>query len=82
MMKGNRGIRMGSGGFGRFYRRYSVSIQLFLLTILEAAIAPAVYAAAGEEIARKTAWALGLLGLTVIALSVYLFWVIFEPERF
>jgi len=63
-------------------RRHPVSVQLFLLMCLNLVIAPAVYAATGEEITRKAAWALGVLGLVILGLSVYLFVVIFEPERF
>ncbi|WP_449418756.1 K(+)-transporting ATPase subunit F [Phormidium nigroviride] len=63
-------------------RRHPVPLQLFLLMCLNLVIAPAVYAATGEEITRKAAWALGLLGLVTLGLSVYLFVVIFQPERF
>lgn len=63
-------------------RRHPVSVQLFILMCLNLVIAPAVYAATGEEITRKAAWALGILGLVILGLSVYLFVVIFEPERF
>ena len=62
--------------------RHPVSVQLFLLMSLNLVIAPAVYAATGEEITRKAAWALGILGLVILGLSVYLFVVIFQPERF
>jgi len=63
-------------------RRHPVSVQLFLLMCFNVVIAPAVYAATGEEITRKAAWALGILGLVILGLSVYLFVVIFQPERF
>lgn len=63
-------------------RRHPVPLQLFLLMCLNLVIAPAVYAATGEEITRKAAWALGILGLVTLGLSVYLFVVIFQPERF
>ena len=63
-------------------RRHPVPLQLFLLMCLNLVIAPAVYAATGEEITRKAAWAIGILGLVTLGLSVYLFVVIFQPERF
>ncbi|CBN58821.1 MULTISPECIES: K(+)-transporting ATPase subunit F [Kamptonema] len=63
-------------------RRQPVALQLFLLMCLNLVIAPAVYAATGEEITRKAAWAIGILGLVSLGLSVYLFVVIFQPERF
>ncbi|MDB9512369.1 K(+)-transporting ATPase subunit F [Kamptonema animale CS-326] len=64
------------------HRRHPVTLQLFLLMCLNLVIAPAVYAATGEEITRKAAWAIGILGLVTLGLSVYLFVVIFQPERF
>lgn len=45
-------------------------------------LAPIVYAANGAELTRKTAYAIGLLILLTLALSVYLFFVIVQPERF
>jgi K+-transporting ATPase KdpF subunit len=45
-------------------------------------IAPVVMAASGNEITRNTAYAIGILYCVTIALSVYLFTVIFQPERF
>lgn len=55
---------------------------LFLTTSLNLIIAPAVMAASGTEITRNTAYAIGILYCVTIALSVYLFTVIFQPERF
>jgi K+-transporting ATPase KdpF subunit len=63
-------------------RRHPVPVQLFFLMCLNLVIAPGVYAATGEEITRKAAWALGILGLITFGLSIYLFVVIFQPERF
>ncbi|MEQ9373190.1 MAG: K(+)-transporting ATPase subunit F [Coleofasciculus chthonoplastes F3-SA18-01] len=57
-------------------------IQLFLLMCLNLAIAPAVYATTGDEITRQAAYAIGILGIVTLGLSVYLFVVIFQPERF
>ena len=41
-----------------------------------------VYAATGETLSRPQSWALGLLGLVVLSLSIYLFFVMFVPEKF
>ncbi|HBL14903.1 MAG TPA: K(+)-transporting ATPase subunit F [Cyanobacteria bacterium UBA11162] len=57
-------------------------IQLFLLLCLNLVIAPAVDAATGVDITRKAAYALGILGMVIAGLCVYLVVVIFQPERF
>lgn len=44
--------------------------------------APIVYAATGQTFSREQAYALGLLGLVTGALFIYLFVVIFQPEKF
>ena len=64
------------------WRKRPVPIQLFLLMCLNLVIAPAVYAATDATIDRRTVYALGLLGLLTLGLSIYLFVVIFQPERF
>lgn len=55
---------------------------LLLLLCLNLVIAPAVQAATGHEFSRGQAYALGILGLVTVALSIYLFVVMFQPERF
>ena len=64
------------------WKRNPLPIQLFLLLCLNLVIAPTVNAATGEEITRKAAYALGILGLVTLGLVIYLFAVIFQPERF
>jgi K+-transporting ATPase KdpF subunit len=64
------------------WQRNPLPIQIFLLLCLNLLLAPAVDAATGAEITRKAAYALGLLGMVIVGLSVYLFVVIFQPERF
>ncbi|MDA0212239.1 MAG: K(+)-transporting ATPase subunit F [Cyanobacteria bacterium FC1] len=49
---------------------------------LNGAIAPIVYAATGDEVTRRAAYALGFLGLVVLGLSIYLWVAILQPERF
>ena len=57
--------------------------KILLLTLLSSvAIAPAVQAATGMSLDRGQMFALVLLGITTVSLSVYLFVVIFQPERF
>jgi K+-transporting ATPase KdpF subunit len=59
-----------------------VAKVLFLTMSLNLVISPAVMAASGNEITRNTAYAIALLYCVTIALSIYLFTVIFQPERF
>lgn len=59
-----------------------LAMVLFLTISLNLIIAPVVMAASGTEITRNTAYAIGILYCGTLALSVYLFTVIFQPERF
>ncbi|PSF38224.1 K(+)-transporting ATPase subunit F [Aphanothece hegewaldii CCALA 016] len=62
--------------------RHPLSLLLFFGLVSNLIFAPAIYAATGSDIPQKTAYALGLLGLVTVALSIYLFFVIFQPEKF
>lgn len=64
------------------WRRQKLPLYLFLALCFNLLVAPVVYAASGGEFSRTQAWALGLLGLATLALSVYLFFVMFVPEKF
>lgn len=88
-----KGIDLFDGFLQRYFREVMelmqmqwrwrpLPIKLFLLMCLNLIIAPAVYAATNRGIDRLSAWAIGLLGLVTFGLSVYLFVVIFQPERF
>ncbi|MFH7244176.1 MAG: potassium-transporting ATPase subunit F [Spirulina sp.] len=55
---------------------------LLLGLLINALIAPALHATTGPDISRGTAYALGLLGLVVVGLAVYLAAVIVQPEKF
>jgi K+-transporting ATPase KdpF subunit len=55
---------------------------LLLTTSLNLVIAPAVMAASGTGITRQTAYAIGILYCVTLGLLIYLFTVIFQPERF
>jgi hypothetical protein len=58
------------------------SLYLFLALCFNLLVAPAVQAATGNEASRIQAYAIGLLILTTIAISIYLFFVMFVPEKF
>ncbi|MGG6265836.1 potassium-transporting ATPase subunit F [Leptolyngbya sp. AN03gr2] len=64
------------------WRRQKLPLYLFLALCFNLVIAPVVYAASRDEVSRTQAWALGLLGLATLALSIYLFFVMFVPEKF
>ncbi len=64
------------------WRRQKLPLAIFLLLCLNLIIAPAIYAAADGTLERRSAWALGVLGLVTLGLIVYLFIVVFQPERF
>lgn len=65
----------------RLLCRQKLPLQLFLILCLDLAIAPAVYAAV-DGMQRRQAWAIGLLGLVSVGLTIYLFDVVFRPERY
>ncbi len=66
----------------RLWQRRRYPTYLLLLLSFNLIVAPAVYAASGAVLAKPQAYALGLLGIVTIALVVYLFVVMFQPERF
>lgn len=64
-----------------FYQK-KIPRYLFLTLCFNLVVAPAVQAAAGVELSRTQAYAIGLLGLATVFFSIYLFVVMFQPERF
>jgi len=64
------------------WRRQKLPLYLFVLLCLNLIFAPAIYAAADGGLERRYAYALGLLGLVTFGLIIYLFVVVFQPERF
>ncbi|MBD2337194.1 K(+)-transporting ATPase subunit F [Calothrix sp. FACHB-156] len=61
--------------------------QQFLLSTLivlgfTLAFTPVVYAASDVSLESRTTWAIGILGLVTLSLVIYLFVVVFQPERF
>ena len=63
-------------------KRQKLPLYLFLGMCLNLVVAPVVYAATNETFSHTQAWALGLLGLVTVSLSIYLFFVMFVPEKF
>jgi K+-transporting ATPase KdpF subunit len=61
-------------------RKYPTYILLTLCFNL--ILAPLVLAATGNTFSTSQAYALGILGIGTAALSIYLFMVMFQPERF
>jgi K+-transporting ATPase KdpF subunit len=55
---------------------------LFFALCLNLIVAPAVYAANVDSFTKFQAYALGLLGIVTFAFSIYLFVVMFQPEKF
>jgi K+-transporting ATPase KdpF subunit len=64
------------------WRRQQLPLAIFVVLCLNLVIAPVVYAAADGVLERRSAWAIGILGLVTLGLAVYLFVVVFQPERF
>jgi len=62
--------------------KHKLPRYLFLGLCFNLIVAPVVYAASSNEVSRTQAWTLGLLGTGTVALSIYLFFVMFVPEKF
>ena len=65
-------------------RSYPQKLAVYFLIILglNLIVSPLVQASTAGVLSRGQSYALGLLGLVTISLFVYLFVVIFQPERF
>ena len=65
-------------------RSYPQQIAVYFLIILglNLILSPLVQASTGGILSRGQSYALGLLGLVTVSLFIYLFVVIFQPERF
>jgi K+-transporting ATPase KdpF subunit len=64
------------------WSRRKYPTYLFLALCFNAILTSAAFAATGNTFSRPQIYALGILGLSTIALSAYLFVVMFQPERF
>jgi F subunit of K+-transporting ATPase (Potass_KdpF) len=62
--------------------KQTLPFRLFLLIALNLIIAPAIYAANSEALSRSQAYSLGILGIATFSFSIYLFMVMFQPEKF
>ncbi|BAZ32712.1 potassium-dependent ATPase G chain [Cylindrospermum sp. NIES-4074] len=63
-------------------RKQQLPLVIFIMLCLNLLIAPVVYAAAGGILEKRSTWAIGVLGFVTAALVIYLFIVVFQPERF
>ena len=65
-------------------RSHSQKLAVYFLVILglNLILSPLVQASTAGILSRGQSYALGLLGLVTVSLFVYLFVVIFQPERF
>ena len=64
------------------WRRQKLPLYPFLGLCFNLVLAPAVFAATDGEMSRSQSYWLAALGLVTIALAVYLFFVMFVPEKF
>jgi K+-transporting ATPase KdpF subunit len=64
------------------FARYKLPLLIFLILSLNITLAPIVYAATDGTWQRTQAYALGILGLVTLGLIIYLFDVVFRPERY
>ncbi len=67
---------------GSEWRRQKLPLYLFLGLCFNLIVAPAVFAATGGDLSRTQSYWLGALMIVTIALAIYLFFVMFVPERF
>lgn len=63
-------------------RHKKIPLSIFLALCFNLILAPLVYASTDNTFSRGQAWALSLLGLVAVALGIYLFFVMFVPEKF
>ncbi|MBL1202864.1 MAG: K(+)-transporting ATPase subunit F [Nostoc sp. ZfuVER08] len=64
------------------WQRQKLPLYLFLAMCFNLVVAPVVYAATSEQLSKSQAWGVGLLGVVTVGLSIYLFFVMFVPEKF
>ncbi|MBF2026538.1 MAG: potassium-transporting ATPase subunit F [Oscillatoriales cyanobacterium C42_A2020_001] len=67
---------------GSEWRRQKLPLYLFLGLCFNLILAPAVFAATSGDLSRTQAYWLGALVILTVALAIYLFFVMFVPERF
>ncbi|HIK07955.1 MAG TPA: K(+)-transporting ATPase subunit F [Trichormus sp. M33_DOE_039] len=62
--------------------RYRIPLIIFLIMCFNVLLAPVVAAATPGRVPHWQVYTISLLGLVTVALCVYLFVVIFQPEKF
>jgi hypothetical protein len=62
--------------------RQKLPLYLFIGLCCNLVLAPAVFAATGGDLSKVQAYWLAGLGLVTVCLSIYLFFVMFIPEKF
>jgi len=67
---------------GSEWRKQKLPLYLFLGLCFNLFLAPAVFAATGGDLSRTQSYWLGALVILTFALAIYLFFVMFVPERF
>lgn len=67
---------------GAEWKRQKLPLYLFLGLCFNLILAPAVFAATDGNLSRTQSYWLGALVLVTIAIAIYLFFVMFVPERF
>lgn len=65
-----------------FSFRHKLPLIIFLVLSLNVILAPIVYAATDGTWQRTQVYALGILGFVTLGLVIYLFDVVFRPERY
>ena len=75
-------VAAGMGFVWRRWWRQKLPVVGLGLLCLNLAIAPVVYAATDGTLERRYVWAIGVLILLTLALLGYLFFVVWQPERF
>ena len=63
-------------------RRNKIPLYLFLVLNLNVLLAPAVFAVTDGAFTRGQSYATAMLILLTVALGIYLFFVMFFPEKF
>lgn len=66
----------------RDFSEINLSLYIFVLLIVNLVLSPVVQASVGVTLSRGQSYALTLLGLVTFSLFIYLFVVIFQPEKF
>ncbi len=63
-------------------RKQQILLAICIFLSFNVVIVPLVYAATDGTLSRPSTWAIGILGAVTLALVIYLFVVVFQPERF